>query len=95
MGLNFHPSQFRFSVSSSPTRFLSLLRKFLLADSILTLRCTLFNRSYVTYVAWKSGRVFPFLDVDRFLRLLLLLSCSAANIGLATFLLRSTRLNFS
>ena len=40
-----------------PTRFLSLLRKFLLADSILTFRCTEFWRSFVTYVAWKSGRV--------------------------------------
>ena len=45
------------SVLNSPTRFLNLLLKFLLADSILILLCTYFCRSFVTYVVWKSSRV--------------------------------------
>ena len=41
---------------NNTTKFLNLLLKFLLADSILILRWTYFGRTFVTYVARKSSR---------------------------------------
>ena len=42
--------------TENPTRFLKLLRRFLLAVPILTLCCTYFSHSFITDVVWKSSR---------------------------------------
>ena len=50
---------FSLSMYKSPTGFLSLYLKILLADSNNTLRCSQYRRSFVTYVAWRSNRDAP------------------------------------